>query len=127
MDKLRGTVEGKNICLVGSPGVGKTSIGKSIARALGRRFFLLSVGGLTISRRLKGIGRRMSIFLFPHVFHRYSDGNRSYKWLNQGWKVKNEPSSTYSNHVLFTDRQRFSHSEGHKELENVSGIIMGGR
>jgi hypothetical protein len=37
--KLRGTVEGKIICLAGPPGVGKTSIGKSIARALGRQFF----------------------------------------------------------------------------------------
>ena len=32
--KLRGTVEGKIVCLAGPPGVGKTSIGKSIARAL---------------------------------------------------------------------------------------------
>lgn len=37
--KLRGTVEGKIICLAGPPGVGKTSIGKSIARALGRQFY----------------------------------------------------------------------------------------
>lgn len=44
--KLRGTLQGKILCLVGPPGVGKTSIGKSIARAIGREFFRFSVGGL---------------------------------------------------------------------------------
>ncbi|KAH9972177.1 hypothetical protein BGW80DRAFT_1252964 [Lactifluus volemus] len=52
--KLRGSVEGKIICLVGPPGVGKTSIGKSIARALGRQFFRFSVGGLTDVAEIKG-------------------------------------------------------------------------
>jgi Lon-like ATP-dependent protease len=52
--KLRGTVEGKIICLAGPPGVGKTSIGKSIARALGRQFFRFSVGGLTDVAEIKG-------------------------------------------------------------------------
>ncbi|KDQ53174.1 hypothetical protein JAAARDRAFT_137563 [Jaapia argillacea MUCL 33604] len=52
--KLRGTVEGKIICLVGPPGVGKTSIGKSIARALERQFFRFSVGGLTDVAEIKG-------------------------------------------------------------------------
>ncbi|EMD33884.1 hypothetical protein CERSUDRAFT_117409 [Gelatoporia subvermispora B] len=52
--KLRGTVEGKIICLSGPPGVGKTSIGKSIARALGRQFFRFSVGGLTDVAEIKG-------------------------------------------------------------------------
>lgn len=52
--KLRGAVEGKIICLVGPPGVGKTSIGKSIARALERKFFRFSVGGLTDVAEIKG-------------------------------------------------------------------------
>ncbi|KAI9480864.1 MAG: ATP-dependent protease La [Benjaminiella poitrasii] len=52
--KLRGTVEGKILCLSGPPGVGKTSIGKSIARALDREFFRFSVGGLTDVAEIKG-------------------------------------------------------------------------
>ncbi|KAJ1535593.1 ATP-dependent Lon protease pim1, partial [Nowakowskiella sp. JEL0078] len=52
--KLRGTVEGKIICFVGPPGVGKTSVGKSIARALGREFFRFSVGGLSDVAEIKG-------------------------------------------------------------------------
>ncbi|KAF8637076.1 hypothetical protein AX17_003076 [Amanita inopinata Kibby_2008] len=52
--KLKGTVQGKIICFVGPPGVGKTSIGKSIARALGRQFFRFSVGGLTDVAEIKG-------------------------------------------------------------------------
>ncbi|KAI5807866.1 ATP-dependent protease La [Peziza echinospora] len=52
--KLRGSVEGKILCLTGPPGVGKTSIGKSIARALGRQFYRFSVGGLTDVAEIKG-------------------------------------------------------------------------
>ena len=43
---LKESVQGKIMCMVGPPGVGKTSIGKSIAHALDRNFFRFSVGGL---------------------------------------------------------------------------------
>ena len=52
--KLRGTVQGKILCFVGPPGVGKTSIGKSIARALNRQYYRFSVGGLTDVAEIKG-------------------------------------------------------------------------
>lgn len=52
--KLVGSVKGKILCFVGPPGVGKTSIGKSIARALNRNFFRLSVGGMHDVSEIKG-------------------------------------------------------------------------
>eukprot|EP00252_Welwitschia_mirabilis_P014034 TRINITY_DN31058_c0_g1_i1.p1 TRINITY_DN31058_c0_g1~~TRINITY_DN31058_c0_g1_i1.p1 ORF type:complete len:1021 (-),score=243.25 TRINITY_DN31058_c0_g1_i1:285-3347(-) len=52
--KLRGTAQGKIICLSGPPGVGKTSIGKSIAHALNRKFYRFSVGGLADVAEIKG-------------------------------------------------------------------------
>ncbi|KAL6648271.1 hypothetical protein ACP70R_012495 [Stipagrostis hirtigluma subsp. patula] len=52
--KLRGSAQGKIICLSGPPGVGKTSIGRSIARALNRKFYRFSVGGLADVAEIKG-------------------------------------------------------------------------
>jgi len=54
VSQLKGTTQGKIICLSGPPGVGKTSIAKSIARALNREFFRFSVGGLSDVAELKG-------------------------------------------------------------------------
>lgn len=52
--KLRGSTHGKILCLVGPPGVGKTSVGRSIARALDRKYFRFSVGGLSDTAEIKG-------------------------------------------------------------------------
>ncbi|GAB4814573.1 hypothetical protein N2152v2_001619 [Parachlorella kessleri] len=52
--RLRGSTQGKILCLVGPPGVGKTSIGRSIARALNRQYYRFSVGGLSDVAEIKG-------------------------------------------------------------------------
>lgn len=99
------TGKGKRLCLVGPPGVGKTSIGKSVAKSMGREYVRLSVGGISDEAEIRGF-------------------NRTYVGASPGRIAKAIKEAGVSNPLMMLDEIDKTNKNGNKHQGAVDAAML---